>query len=113
MGNHEIKSDIEKSVNSADRLKAVVDAYWSMSDPRSSDMNFLRETLRNKLEIQDPSDAQLKIVFDYLPARIIGIIIAWGLNDSVVQEDISELVDRNKSEILSACNIPPHDHKNN
>lgn len=81
------------------RLKAVRDAYWENSD--ESDFSGLHDVIVDTLDI-DPTQSQMKAVFDKLPARIIGSIVCCGMRDTVIRDEIYEFIENNEQTIRNA-----------
>lgn len=70
------------------RLQAVRDAWWAASVGMPNELNELHDVLSVQCECENPTDAQLKAVFDLLPAECIGDIISWGLGDTEVRDQV-------------------------
>lgn len=101
-----------KSIKERERLRAVVDAYWSASNPGSVEFDLLRNHLTDLFGIQSPKEAHIRAVLGCFPERIIGIIIAWGFDDPLVAEEILEFLSRNQTNLMGEINPQHKGHDN-
>lgn len=91
-------------------LQAVRDAYWEAS--KEGDFDCLEDRLKETGcfgEDEAISAQQRRALFNVLPAPIIGKVIAWGLDDTVVREEISEFIEQNREMVQACLREPPAD----
>lgn len=81
------------------RTAAVRDAYWMSTDPESGEFASLHDALNYICE-RDPSDEQVRRLFNMLPSEVIGDGVKWGFTDTVVGDAIHEFVRENKSNVM-------------
>ena len=86
---------------------AVKIAYWESLNPEDTDA--LCDTMTHfipELRDVDITDEQKKALYMMLPQAIIGTATKWGLDDSVVRDDIYVFVESNISEVRLALGLP-------
>jgi len=88
------------------RLTAVREAYWQTSSER--DFYRLHDALVSTLMTgaeNGPTAEQLKALFMMLPARIVGLGIAWGFDDTEVGDDIYRFIEEHESAVADQLGI--------
>lgn len=74
------------------RLQAVRDAYWVRTDHDECEFSSIHDGLVAFCAIEQPTTAQLKVVFDLMPAEVIGNGIRWGFDDTEVRDEVYAFV---------------------
>lgn len=82
------------------RTAAVREAYWSATDAESGEFDALYDVLNDVCE-RDPTDGQVRKLFDMLPADVIGEGVKYGFTDTVVGDAIHVFVQENKHEVVA------------
>lgn len=89
------------------QLQAVKDAYWKKAleiDPNLYEFCSIYDSLVEYLNIDEPTDEQLKIVFNMLDRHTIGQGISWGFSDTEVRDNIYVFIKDNVSKIQEKLN---------
>lgn len=92
----------------AKRLTAVCEAYWQSSSEH--DFGRLHDALASTLmkgAKHRPTTGQLKTLFMMLPAKTIGLGIAWGFDDTEVGDDICRFIHENEDAVAAQLGLTP------
>lgn len=88
------------------RLDAVKAAYWEATP--EDDTYSLSDVLHQHISGVDKfTMEQKKAVFMMLPSRVIGLIVSWGMDDTVARDEIYEFVESHVGEVLAAMGLQP------
>ncbi|MDO8728368.1 MAG: hypothetical protein Q7K26_00585 [bacterium] len=82
------------------RTAAVREAYWISTDPESGEFDSLHDVLSNICK-RDPTDEQVRRLFNMLPAEVIGEGVKLSFTDTVVGDEIHEFVRENKADVMA------------
>lgn len=89
------------------RLQLLKDTYWNAE--ASLDLDCIDTSLVSFSEIKNPTQEQIRVIFNMLPQEIFGLGVQWGFRDTEVGESIHEYIEENIESILK--NIEDKNHQ--
>lgn len=67
----------------------------------ASDLASLHDTLAEALDLEDLTEAEILRVWDHVPDHLRGAVAHWGVDDSVVRDNIYEWAQKNKGNLTT------------
>lgn len=96
----------EQKKMSDKRLDAVKAAYWEATP--EDDTYSLSDVLHQHISGVDKfTMEQKKAVFMMLPSRVVGLIVSWGMDDTVARDEIYEFVESHIGDVRAAMGLQP------
>lgn len=92
------KKEEDKRLKKWNKLNKFKTLYWNELEDKS-DLYAFEDALICELEIVDPTEEMIKIVFMEINSHVFGQGVSWGFDDTVVREYIHEFVEDNKIEL--------------
>jgi hypothetical protein len=89
------KEKTENQLNDEKRLLATKLAYWDNSAFDKWEFSNFSEQLSCQLEVEDPTNEQIKMLFLMIPDDLFGMGVSYGFGDSVARDNLYEFVENN------------------
>lgn len=89
------KAKAEAQINDKKRLLATKLTYWEHSTFDKFEFSNFHDCLTSYLDIDEPTDEQIKTLYLMIPDDMFGLGISWGFGDSVLRDNLSKYVQDN------------------